>query len=51
VPVLPGDDADGLAARVLSAEHRLYPACLAAAISGAASAPEAGAILSNPALS
>ncbi len=28
VPVLPGDDADGLAARVLQAEHRLYPHCL-----------------------
>ena len=25
VPVLPGDDADSLAARVLAAEHRLYP--------------------------
>jgi len=28
VPVLPGDDVAGLAARVLAAEHRLYPACL-----------------------
>ena len=28
VPVLPGDDADRLAARVLTAEHRLYPHCL-----------------------
>ncbi|MEZ5884720.1 MAG: phosphoribosylglycinamide formyltransferase [Paracoccaceae bacterium] len=28
VPVLPGDDADTLAARVLTAEHRLYPAVL-----------------------
>lgn len=28
VPVLPGDDAGSLAARVLRAEHRLYPACL-----------------------
>ena len=26
VPVLPGDDAPALAARVLTAEHRLYPA-------------------------
>ncbi|HEY9198305.1 MAG TPA: phosphoribosylglycinamide formyltransferase [Gammaproteobacteria bacterium] len=25
VPILPGDDADRLAARVLKAEHRLYP--------------------------
>ena len=29
VPVLPGDDEDALAARVLAEEHRLYPACLA----------------------
>ena len=28
VPVLAGDDAGSLAARVLKAEHRLYPACL-----------------------
>ena len=28
VPVLPGDDADALAARVLVAEHRLYPFAL-----------------------
>ena len=28
VPVLPGDDAEALAARVLQAEHRLYPTCL-----------------------
>ncbi|TJZ91765.1 phosphoribosylglycinamide formyltransferase [Paracoccus gahaiensis] len=28
VPVLPGDDADALAARVLVQEHRLYPAVL-----------------------
>ncbi len=31
VPVLPGDDAATLAARVLNAEHRLYPECLAKA--------------------
>lgn len=29
VPVLPGDTADALAARVLAAEHRLYPRALA----------------------
>jgi len=35
VPVLPGDDADRLAARVLEAEHRLLPAVvLAAAAAG-----------------
>ena len=28
VPVLPGDTEDALAARVLEAEHRLYPHCL-----------------------
>ena len=28
VPVLPGDDETALAARVLAAEHRLYPRCL-----------------------
>ena len=28
VPVLPGDDEDSLAARVLEAEHRLYPTAL-----------------------
>ena len=28
VPVLPGDDADSLAARVLNAEHRCYPHAL-----------------------
>ena len=30
VPVLPGDSADTLAARVLTQEHRLYPAAIAA---------------------
>jgi folate-dependent phosphoribosylglycinamide formyltransferase PurN len=29
VPILPGDDADALAARVLIAEHALYPRILA----------------------
>lgn len=29
VPVLPSDDADTLAARVLKVEHQLYPKCLA----------------------
>ncbi len=28
VPVLPGDDADALAARILDAEHRIYPAAV-----------------------
>lgn len=34
VPILPGDDADALARRVLKEEHRLYPAALAALIRG-----------------
>ncbi len=36
VPVLSGDTADDLAARVLAAEHHLYPAALAAVASGRA---------------
>ncbi|WP_338661348.1 phosphoribosylglycinamide formyltransferase [Pararoseomonas sp. SCSIO 73927] len=36
VPVLPEDDEAALAARVLAQEHRLYPAALAWAASGAA---------------
>ena len=31
VPILAGDDADALAARVLAVEHLLYPQCLARA--------------------
>ncbi len=48
VPVLPDDDEERLAARVLAAEHRLYPLCLAAAVSGIAAAPAADAVLANP---
>ncbi len=33
VAILPGDDAETLAARVLFAEHQLYPRCLAALVS------------------
>lgn len=36
VPVLPGDTAESLAARVLAAEHQLFPACLAMVASGQA---------------
>lgn len=35
VPVLPGDDAERLAARVLRTEHRLLPLCVAAVAAGA----------------
>jgi phosphoribosylglycinamide formyltransferase-1 len=34
VPVLPGDDRDSLAARILEVEHRLYPAAIARVIAG-----------------
>ena len=50
VPVLPGDDEEALAARVLAAEHRLYPVCLAAAITGQAAPADASAVLVNPSL-
>ncbi|WP_422678347.1 phosphoribosylglycinamide formyltransferase [Bosea beijingensis] len=36
VPVLPGDDEDTLAQRVLAEEHKLYPAALAEVASGRA---------------
>lgn len=48
VPVLPGDDADALAARVLAVEHQLYPACVRAHLEGRASAPAPDARLVNP---
>ncbi len=48
VPVLPGDTSDTLAARVLAQEHRLYPAALAAFITGEPALPEPGAALLNP---
>jgi formyltetrahydrofolate-dependent phosphoribosylglycinamide formyltransferase len=50
VPVLPEDDENSLAARVLAAEHRLFPACLALALTGAAAGGPAGQVLANPAL-
>ena len=48
VPVLPGDDEHGLAARVLAAEHRLFPACLALALTGDIASGPANQILANP---
>jgi formyltetrahydrofolate-dependent phosphoribosylglycinamide formyltransferase len=49
VPVLPGDDADMLAARVLAQEHRIYPAALAAHAGAVAPLrPNASAALLNP---
>ena len=44
VPVLPGDTAETLAARVLEEEHKLYPAALAEVASGRARL-EAGAVI------
>jgi phosphoribosylglycinamide formyltransferase-1 len=60
VPVLPGDDGESLAARVLEAEHRLYPHCLRLVAEGRVevrgavtqideSAGDPGARLINPA--
>jgi formyltetrahydrofolate-dependent phosphoribosylglycinamide formyltransferase len=49
VPVRPGDDAAGLAERVLAQEHRLYPAALAAFLDGGAARwADPGAALCNP---
>ncbi len=49
VPVLPGDTEDGLAKRVLQREHAIYPAALAAFVTGlAAKLPEPEAFLANP---
>jgi phosphoribosylglycinamide formyltransferase 1 len=50
VPVLACDDEESLAARVLAAEHRLFPACLAAAVTGNARPADADQILANPKL-
>ncbi len=48
VPVLPGDDEESLAARVLVVEHLLYPRCLRLVASGHATLPEGSAHLINP---
>lgn len=59
VPVLPDDDVDSLADRVLAEEHRLYPRCLelvclgeaqlrGGKVSVAPSAAAKGAVLANP---
>src|SRR5690606_25442256 len=45
VPVLPDDDEARLAARVLAAEHRLYPACLRAHVVGDTPYPDDSARL------
>lgn len=48
VPVLPGDTAEALAARVLVQEHRLYPLALRLLAAGERGRSEAGAALVNP---
>ena len=48
VPVLPGDTAETLAARVLVQEHRIYPAALAAYCGLAGEAASGSAALLNP---
>ena len=48
VPVLPGDDEDTLAARVLAQEHRLYPLALRLAAGERCEHPGADASLLNP---
>jgi phosphoribosylglycinamide formyltransferase 1 len=49
VPVLPGDTAEGLAARVLAQEHVIYPLALRLFASGGVGvAPPGGAVLLNP---
>jgi phosphoribosylglycinamide formyltransferase-1 len=45
IPVLPGDDAEALAARVLAAEHQLYPECLRQIASGQARLEDGRVIL------
>ena len=49
VPVLAGDTATTLAARVLEQEHRLYPIALRVFLSGNPGAPSLHAALLNPA--
>ncbi|WP_419910628.1 phosphoribosylglycinamide formyltransferase [Hoeflea sp.] len=45
VPVLPNDDADRLAARVLKAEHRLYPSALRLVAEGKVRITDSGTVL------
>ena len=48
VPVLPDDTAETLAARVLAAEHRLYPRCLALVAAGRVRWEAAGLVWQAP---
>jgi methionyl-tRNA formyltransferase len=47
VPVMPGDDADTLARRVLRAEHRLYPHALRLVAEGRARMENGRTLLSD----
>jgi phosphoribosylglycinamide formyltransferase-1 len=49
-PVMPGDDEERLAARVLTAEQRLLPVCLALAVTGEAPITSPDSLFGNPAL-
>ena len=48
VPVLPGDDEESLAARVLAAEHRLYPLALGLVAAGRVRVVEERTIIDAP---
>ena len=48
VPILPGDDAERLAARVLEVEHRLLPAAVLAAAAAGAPVPIHEPVESHP---
>ena len=48
IPVLPGDDEDSLAARVLIQEHALYPATLERVLSATPGRFDPGSALLNP---
>jgi phosphoribosylglycinamide formyltransferase-1 len=50
VPVLPDDDEETLAERVLAVEHRLFPTCLALAVTGQTRPAAADQMLANPTL-
>lgn len=47
-PVLPRDDAETLAARILLEEHKLYPACVRLVCQGRARLTEAGTVELDP---
>ncbi len=50
VPVLPGDEPESLATRVLAAEHQLYPRCLSLVASGRAQVIDERVVLDCQAL-